>query len=344
MKKPKNLSRYLTTFFVLTTFGLTALGSGSSDSDTATKVGEVGDKSSSVIEEKKEELKGEIKNNLNKKEEKVNDEKSEMKSEYFVGDTIITDDLKIVYMESGTYISDNEFLVPKDGYKYVYIKLYAENISDSDQSISAYSFEGFADGYNVEQSYILEDMLSGELSSGKTTVGTVCFEVPIDTSSLEIEYDYDIWSSEKLKLIYEGDKKSDFVPEVNTEKSADAFEVGSIIETDKLRISYLSCEDYISDNMFITPKEGYKFISLMLEVENISDSDQSISCYDFECYADGTVCDATYARDDSLSAELSAGRKAKGSVSFEVPVDATTIEVECETNYWTQKKIIFSCK
>ena len=141
-----------------------------------------------------------------------------------------------------------------------------------------------------------------------------------------------------------GDKKSDFVPEVNTEKSADAFEVGSIIETDKLRISYLSCEDYISDNMFITPKEGYKFISLMLDVENISDSDQSISCYDFECYADGTVCDATYARDDSLSAELSAGRKAKGSVSFEVPVDATTIEVECETNYWTQKKIIFSCK
>ena len=69
-----------------------------------------------------------------------------------------------------------------------------------------------------------------------------------------------------------------------------------------------------------------------------------MSCYEFDCYADGVACDATYIRDDALSATMSSGRKTKGTVTFEVPVDATVVEVEYLTNYWTSNRVVFKVK
>ena len=61
-----------------------------------------------------------------------------------------------------------------------------------------------------------------------------------------------------------------------------------------------------------------------------------------DCYADGLNCKAVYYRDDELSATLSAGRKAKGTVTFEVPIDAEVIEVEYLSNYWTSNRVVFT--
>ena len=66
-----------------------------------------------------------------------------------------------------------------------------------------------------------------------------------------------------------------------------------------------------------------------------------ISYFDFDCYADGRSCEASYYRDDAISVTLSAGRKAKGTVTFEVPEDATVVEVEYLTNYWTSNRVVF---
>lgn len=93
--------------------------------------------------------------------------------------------------------------------------------------------------------------------------------------------------------------------------------------------------------MFLEPKEGYKYVYIELEVENLSDSDQLFSYFSFNCFADGVSCDGFYGMDDAISATLSAGRKAKGTVVFEVPKDAQAIEFEFEDNFWTQNKIIF---
>ena len=50
---------------------------------------------------------------------------------------------------------------------------------------------------------------------------------------------------------------------------------------------------------------------------------------------------ASIFRDDHLSATISAGRKVKGTVTFEVPVDATVVEVEYLTNFWTSNRVVF---
>ena len=98
----------------------------------------------------------------------------------------------------------------------------------------------------------------------------------------------------------------------------------------------------MSDNEFMQPKEGNKFIKATFEFENISKDDQTVSSMvDFNCYADGYDMESRYFDDGDLSATLSSGKKTQGSVYYEVPVNAQEITIEYETNYFTQDKIIF---
>ena len=75
---------------------------------------------------------------------------------------------------------------------------------------------------------------------------------------------------------------------------------------------------------------------------NAGENDEFVSFYDFDCYADGKNCEQAYFRDDSLSATLSAGRKAQGTVTFIVPDNASTVEVEYVSNAWTSSRVIFT--
>ena len=268
-----------------------------------------------------------------------------VKTVYQVGDILQDGDLKIVYMSSGVYVEDNEFMQPPEGMKYIFIQLAFENTSKStDKSISYFSFEGYADGYAAESYYGGEEDLSATLSPGRTTSGFLYFTVPEDAGEIEIEYETNVFTEKKIKFAYEGEKDSGYQIPANTTATEGAYVVGDIVSSKQLIITYLSCEEYVSDNMFIQPADGYRFVSCEFEFENVSSTDQYVSCYEFYCYADGAACNATYIRDDALSATMSAGRKTKGTVTFEVPIDATVIEVEYLTNYWTSNRVVFKVK
>lgn len=153
---------------------------------------------------------------------------------------------------------------------------------------------------------------------------------------------------EKTTTIETTKKVADKTTEVTTVKATDTaaqnkvFRAGDIIETKNLRISYISCGEYVSDNQFIQPNSGNKFIYFEFEFENISDTDEHISSLiGFDCYADNNSCEQNYLTEDDLSASLSPGRKVKGKVSYEVPMDAKTIELEYVNNAFTSDRIIF---
>ena len=264
------------------------------------------------------------------------------KTEYHVGDILEDGNTKIVYIASGDYNEENSFLVPAEGNKYIFFKFAFENLSSNkDTSVSFLNFECFADGYATEMYYSGDEELSATLSAGRATTGYVYFEVPSDASIIELEYETNILTGNKIKFIFDGNKDSGYVQQPDTTPTEGAYTVGDIIESSKLKVTYLSCEEYISDNMFIEPAEGHHFISCEFEFENIGNSDEFISSADFDCYADGFNCNGTFIRDDDLSATLSAGRKTKGTVTFEVPLDATVVEIEYLSNYWTSNRVVF---
>lgn len=129
-------------------------------------------------------------------------------------------------------------------------------------------------------------------------------------------------------------------------KQQNIFHAGDVIETENLRISFLSTGEYTSDNEFMQPKEGYVYWKFEFSFENISDHDEVISSLmDWECYADNTKVDSAWLDGtNGLDATLSPGRTTQGTLYFEVPANAKSIELEYKVDYLKNNKIIFTGK
>ena len=262
------------------------------------------------------------------------------KTDYYVGETFNYNGQMVTLVSTEYYTSDNMFMQPAEGKRYIRFVIHVENQSKSDISVTTYDFSCYADGYKCDSHYESDD-LSASLSAGRTADGALYYEVPENSKEIEVEYAYELFGSKVIKFIFEGNKDSGLEFEKNTAAHEDALHVGDSINNSGLLISYIGAAEHISNNMFMQPEEGYKYIYIEIEIENQSKSDKSISYFSFDCYADGVKCDGFYGRDDGISATISSGRKAKGTVAFKVPVDAETIEIELDKNILTDKKIYF---
>ena len=120
---------------------------------------------------------------------------------------------------------------------------------------------------------------------------------------------------------------------------------GEMFNVDDLKISVNSADtdftDYEDEYGWYDLENGMKYISVSFTYQNDSDSDKYVSIYDYECYADGTLCEQSYNfNGDFLNANLSSGRNVSFDVFFVVPSDAEKIELEYTKNIWTDEKII----
>ena len=124
------------------------------------------------------------------------------------------------------------------------------------------------------------------------------------------------------ETVKEETKKEDALKKLAKKK----FKVGETVKTDDMEIKYLSVKDYKSDNEFMQPKKGYKYIKAEFEFVNKSkEDDLSVSTLSFSCNADDYEVETVYMDDNELDADLSPGKKAKGPIFFEVPKDAKSI-------------------
>ena len=82
--------------------------------------------------------------------------------------------------------------------------------------------------------------------------------------------------------------------------------------------------------------------SIRQAVRVLDNENKYVSIYDFDCYADNTICEQKYGLDDCdfINTNLSSGRNVTFKTYYSVPVDAQSIELEYETNVWTNEKAI----
>lgn len=148
--------------------------------------------------------------------------------------------------------------------------------------------------------------------------------------------------SEDTKVTKDSKTQETASSEGNSASGRNEVHIGETLNANELKITYDSVEKWDSGNMFIQPADGKQFIRLHFSIANDTKADQYIGAVDFECYADGEKCEMQYTGDDMLSFDsISSGRKTSGYVYYEVPVNATEIEVEYETSIWTDKKAYF---
>ena len=140
-------------------------------------------------------------------------------------------------------------------------------------------------------------------------------------------------------------KKSNKSSKNNGKTDDNRFHPGDVVEFGDFEIAYMGAEIYKSNNQFIQPKDGYKYVKFYFTFKNTGNSDSYPGS--FGCYVNNKKYDQEYldGSDESfLLQEVSGGREISGSITYEVPKEAKMkdIELEYENNsIWSNKKIIF---
>ena len=120
--------------------------------------------------------------------------------------------------------------------------------------------------------------------------------------------------------------------------------VGESATLDDVKVTLTSVEKDFKDYYdFASVEDGCKILKANFEFENVGDYSAYISSYDFTCYADKFSCDSFNSVEDGYFSEsIASGKKSTGSIYFEVPSDAETIEIEYDDSTYSDGKIIFN--
>lgn len=132
----------------------------------------------------------------------------------------------------------------------------------------------------------------------------------------------------------------------NESSGGNELTVGSSFEKNGLKITVndanLGYQGYDNEYGFYDLPVGMRYIMVSFTFENEGSSDAYVSIYDFNCYADDTSCEQAYFSDgnDFANTNLSPGRNISFQTYYKVPDNATTIELEYETDFWTGEKAV----
>lgn len=134
--------------------------------------------------------------------------------------------------------------------------------------------------------------------------------------------------------------------ENGTAENKKIYAVGEVFENSNIAIKYVSNNaDFKGYGQYSTIKDGCKILSAEFEFENVGASDRYVSAYEFNCYADGYDCESFFSVENSgFSSTLSAGKKTKGTVYFQVPANAGDITIEYKLNMFNGDKVEFVVK
>ncbi len=142
-------------------------------------------------------------------------------------------------------------------------------------------------------------------------------------------------------------EQGNFIDSLETiEPEVKQCKVGETFNNEDIAIKFVAANENFKDySEYAKVETGYKIIRAEFEFENVGTSNQYISSYDFDCYADGYHCDSFWSvEDSSFSTTLSAGKKAKGVVYFKVPENSESISLEYNVDTWNDETVEFIVK
>lgn len=120
------------------------------------------------------------------------------------------------------------------------------------------------------------------------------------------------------------------------------YHVGDSIQDGAIKVVYAASGEHIEENELIQPSAGYKIVYFSFILENTSeDTVDSISLYDFTCFADGVLVAPHYPDASSLTVTLAPGRAAVKNAYFLIPETSSTIELEYTTDVITTEQVVF---
>ena len=116
------------------------------------------------------------------------------------------------------------------------------------------------------------------------------------------------------------------------------------VQINDIKITLKSVDKNFTDYLsYAIIDDDYTVLKADFEFENLDDYNNTVSHSYFKCFADKFSCDEfNYVEDSYFYETIEPGRKATGSVYFEIPKDADNIEIEYEPYSFFEEKIIFN--
>jgi hypothetical protein len=129
-----------------------------------------------------------------------------------------------------------------------------------------------------------------------------------------------------------------------TNSLKDSYSVGETADINGLKLTVVSFSDYVSDDEYCQPETGKKFVRVEIEAKNDGENNEYVSSFDFDCYANNASVSEGYtnAKDQLVGANLSDGKTVSGAIYYEIPEDATNIQLEYAYGISTNEKVVFN--
>lgn len=253
---------------------------------------------------------------------------------YEVGDIISINDAVLVVL-GWDQPPGGDFNPPEDGKKYLVVDLMIANQGErsfnnspvfqmtlKDPSGQKYNINGkanIASGSNTP---------NGEVNPGEVIRGKVGFHVPEDLTNFIFVYEANLIGIGEVSVNLGATPVAmDPPPDLNLAHRQEIYSVGEQIEISGLTIQVLGVS-YPSGTDIIKPKEGYKFVSVDVQIENQGESVQEITSIVQMYLKDNTGEKYTFHLgaqsiiDRGLpDDELQPGERIRGQIGFQVPAD-----------------------
>ena len=144
-------------------------------------------------------------------------------------------------------------------------------------------------------------------------------------SNTDTEKDNETETEQKEK---QEKKKATSTTKKDTSPKTITAKVGGGITYGKAKVSFTNCYEYTDYDEWTAPKAGNKVVVFEFEVENGNSSNFNFGSYGFEGYADNVKVEPYYYMDSDIELNLAPGRTGTGTVAFEVPEDAQSIQAD----------------
>ena len=127
-----------------------------------------------------------------------------------------------------------------------------------------------------------------------------------------------------------------------------SYHVGDTVDVNDIKVTLVSAEQS-SGSQFLQPEDGNIYVNMVFEIENGSSKDIAVSSMlSFEAYCDDysvsqsiTGAASEGNGKDTLDGSVAAGKKLKGTITYEVPEDFGKLEVSFTPDFWDGKTADF---
>jgi hypothetical protein len=275
---------------------------------------------------------------INTGNQSASDESRDLPQEtiYEVGD-IISINQTILVVLGWDQPRGGDFNPPDEGKKYLVVDLMLANQGEKSFNITpAFQMtlkDSSGQKYNINAKANIasgSSTPSGELNPGEIVRGKVGFHVPEDRSDFDFIYEANLVGLGEVTVnLGNTPVAMDPPPDLDLANQEKVYLMGDTIEISGLAILVLGV-DFPPGEGIIQPKQGYKFVSVDVQIENMSETVREITSIAQMYLKDSTGQQYTFhlgaqsVIDGGLpDDELQPGERIRGQIGYQVPTDAS---------------------